>query len=85
MYLHFLNIGRDFSDLVLVEESMRFEILNGGNKVTLIESFDGRASVISKGFKLEFPDLWEAKRHIAEQGWEINIFHLAGSPARRMS
>ncbi len=62
---------------------MRFEILNGGNKVTLIESFYGKAFVISKGFKLEFDDLWAAKKHIAEQGWEISVFHLAGSPARR--
>jgi hypothetical protein len=62
---------------------MRFEILNGAPKCTLIESFDGSASVLRSGKKHACKNLDEAKKLIERMGWEINIDHLFGSQVQR--
>lgn len=62
---------------------MNRELLNGGLKCTLIESFPGQVSVIRPGFKKSFKDIWEAQKFIADQDWEINIDFVKGSPIMR--
>ena len=49
------------------------KVLNGGEKVTLIETFDSRALILAPGKRLEFGSLEEAKRHMAENGMEASI------------
>lgn len=59
-------------------------LLNGKPKCTLIESFPGEVFVIRPGFKKDFErDLKKALVFIAEQGWELNIEIIKGSPILR--
>jgi len=60
-----------------------FRLLNGAKKVTLIETFDSRALILSPGERLEFPSLAKCKEHISENGLEIDISHIFGSSIQR--
>lgn len=63
---------------------MHPELLNGHPKATIIESFTGDVSVIRPGFQKFFEkNLKEAMKFITEQGWEINIEIIKGSPLTR--
>ncbi len=65
---------------------MRFEILNGNPKCTVIESFYGEVAVIRPGSRFEFETLKEAKGFVEAMGWEINVDFIKGSPIlRRMN
>jgi hypothetical protein len=59
------------------------ELLNGHPKCTVIQSFDGRVSVIRPGVKHHCENLNDAKELIQKQGWEINIAFIKGSPILR--
>ena len=59
-------------------------LLNGHVRCTLIESFSGEVSVVRPGFKKKFDKgLSEAKKFIDDQGWDISIFLIKGSPILR--
>jgi hypothetical protein len=50
----------------------------------LIESFSGEVFVVRPGFKKKFDKgLPEAKKFIDDQGWDISIFIIKGSPMLR--
>lgn len=61
----------------------RFPLLNGNKKVTVVETFDNRALVLSPGERLEFPSLEACKKHISESELEINISYIFGSNIER--
>lgn len=58
---------------------VNFLLLNGGQKATLIERFDGSAAVIAPSKRYEFDDLEQAKHFIKEKELEINVSYLFGS------
>ncbi len=59
-------------------------LLNGHVRCTLIESFSGEVSVVRPGFKKKFDKgLPEAKKFIDDQGRDISIFLIKGSPILR--
>jgi len=60
-----------------------FLLLNGGQKATLIERFDGSAVVLAPSTKHEFSDLEQAKHYIKDKELEINISYLFGSSVKR--
>jgi hypothetical protein len=60
-----------------------FPLLNGNKKVTVIETFDSRALILSPGERLEFPSLDKCKDHIIQTGFEISISHIFGSSIQR--
>jgi hypothetical protein len=62
---------------------MNRELLNGGIKCSLIESFKGEVFVIRPGFKKSFKDIWEAQKFIENSGWEVSIDFIKGSPLAR--
>jgi hypothetical protein len=50
----------------------------------VIESFSGEVSVVRPGFRMVFDKgLPEAKKFIDDQGWDISIFLIKGSPILR--
>ena len=59
------------------------KVLNGGQKITLIETFDNRALILSPGQRLEFDNLNMAKLHMEEEGMEANISWAFGSSMGR--
>jgi hypothetical protein len=60
-----------------------FRILNGWQRCTLIERFDGTTIVLSAGKKLQFEKLDKAKQFIRGKKLEVNISHIFGLPANR--
>jgi hypothetical protein len=62
---------------------MNLELLNGRPKCTLIEAFDGKVFILAKQFRREFINLTEAKNFVNEQGWEVNVGIIHGSPILR--
>jgi len=60
-----------------------FRILNGSQTCTVVECFDNRALVFCGGKRMEFPSLEACKKHISENGLEMNICHLFGSSIKR--
>lgn len=60
-----------------------FRLLNGSKKVTVIETFDGQAIVVSPEGRTEFKSLDEAKEFTHGQGIEINISMIHGSSLKR--
>ena len=65
-------------------DSMHPALLNGRVQCTLIESFSGEVSVVRPGFRKKFnKGLPEAKKFINDQGWDISIFIMKGSPMLR--
>ena len=63
-----------------VVEGMQFDRL----QCTLIESFSGEVCVVRPGFKKKFDQgLPEAKKFVDDQGWDISIFIIKGSPILR--
>ena len=63
--------------------------LNGHPKCTLIESYGGEVFVVRPGFHRSFGEspsgknLRDAQKFIDDQGWEINIEIIKGSPILR--
>ncbi len=52
-------------------------------KVTIIETFDSRALIVSPEGRKEFISLEQCKGYVAEAGFEANISHLFGSSIQR--
>lgn len=60
---------------------MHPSLLNGKPRATLIESFNGDVFIIRPGFRKEFgKNLHGAQAFSDEQGWEISIYIIKGSP-----
>lgn len=58
-------------------------LLNGDQKVTLIERFDNRALILASGQRWEFDTLNEAKGFVAVSNMEVSVAHLFGSSVKR--
>jgi hypothetical protein len=66
--------------------NMHQALLDGHVRCTLIESFSGEASVVRPGFRKKFnKGLLEAKEFIDDQGWDVSIFIIKGSPMLRQT
>jgi len=60
-----------------------FRLLNGSKKVTVVETFDSRAIMVSPGGRREFESLEKCKEYVSEAGFEVSISHLFGSSIAR--
>ena len=62
---------------------VELRLLNGSKKITVIETFDSHAVIISPEGRQEFKSLEKCKEYISEAGFEVNISHLFGSSIKR--
>ncbi len=60
-----------------------FRLLNGSKKVTVVETFDSRAVIISPDGRQEFESLEKCKEYVSEAGFEVNVSHIFGSSIKR--